>query len=313
MAMESDALCREYGLSVIEKPTGGKSKHYSEWQAERNGHTTWRGMVKSDVDAAIRQSMTERQFFDNLLKIGYEIKGGKDISVRPPGKERFVRLHRNFGEDYTMAAINRRILTQASPQRVKPEPNKLPPKRVQYRGTTRRPPRIVGFRALYVRYCHMLNGRPQWQILQQPAQRPLTDRQVNIIFRDDIRKMRQIGNEMKLLGVNRIDSAGQLASLKEDRTRQIAELNLKRQQLRNTVRREKDDPAVIITLKAEITGLSKQLGVLCREVKLCDNIETRTAAMREKIRLAAVIRAQNPSDKQQGKELNANDQRRGRR
>lgn len=45
--------------------------------------------------------MTERQFFDNLRKRGYEVKVGKDISVRPPGKERFVRLERNFGEDYS--------------------------------------------------------------------------------------------------------------------------------------------------------------------------------------------------------------------
>ena len=46
--------------------------------------------------------MTERQFFDNLHRTGYEVKVGKDISVRPPGKDRFVRLARNFGEGYTL-------------------------------------------------------------------------------------------------------------------------------------------------------------------------------------------------------------------
>jgi hypothetical protein len=76
MQKTSDALCREYGLSVIEKPKRGKSKQYAEYNAEQKGHPTWRGMVKSDVDAAIRQSMTERQFFDNLRKMGYEIKVG---------------------------------------------------------------------------------------------------------------------------------------------------------------------------------------------------------------------------------------------
>jgi len=96
MQQESDALCREYGLSVIEEPQNGKSKHYAEWKAEQDGRQTWRGMIKSDVDTAIRQSMTEHQFFDNLRKMGYEIKIGKDISVKPPGKERFVRLYRNF-------------------------------------------------------------------------------------------------------------------------------------------------------------------------------------------------------------------------
>lgn len=109
----SDALCREYGLSVIEHPQPGKGKHYGEWRAEQEQRPTWRGIVRSDVDEVICQSMTERQFFDNLHRKGYEVKVGKDISVRPPGKERFVRLARNFGEDYTMESIRRRILEQS--------------------------------------------------------------------------------------------------------------------------------------------------------------------------------------------------------
>lgn len=35
MQRESDRLCREYGLSVIENPQRGKSKHYGEWRAEQ--------------------------------------------------------------------------------------------------------------------------------------------------------------------------------------------------------------------------------------------------------------------------------------
>lgn len=96
MQAVSDALCREYGLSVIENPQPGKGKHYGEWRAEQEQRPTWRGIVRSDVDAVIRQSMTERQFFENLHRKGYEVKVGKDISVRPPGKERFVRLARNL-------------------------------------------------------------------------------------------------------------------------------------------------------------------------------------------------------------------------
>lgn len=63
MQKESDRLCREYGLSVIENPQRGKSKHYGEWRAEQEGRPTWRGLIKNDVDTAIRRSMTERQFF----------------------------------------------------------------------------------------------------------------------------------------------------------------------------------------------------------------------------------------------------------
>ena len=34
MQTTSDALCREYGLSVIEEPHRGKGKHYGEWRAD---------------------------------------------------------------------------------------------------------------------------------------------------------------------------------------------------------------------------------------------------------------------------------------
>ena len=113
MRSMSDGLCREYGLSVIQNPQPGKSKQYGEWKAEQEERPTWRGLIRGDIDEVIRQSMTERQFFENLHKKGYEVHVGKDISVRPPGKPRFVRLARNFGEDYTLEGIRRRILEQS--------------------------------------------------------------------------------------------------------------------------------------------------------------------------------------------------------
>ena len=69
MQRESDRLCREYGLSVIENPQRGKSKHYGEWRAEQEGRPTYLSLIKADVDAAIRQSMTERQFFYHLRQM----------------------------------------------------------------------------------------------------------------------------------------------------------------------------------------------------------------------------------------------------
>ena len=108
MRTVSDELCREYGLSVVEKPQLGKSKHYGEWRAEQEQRPTWRGLIRSEIDELIRESVSEKQFYYLLRQKGYAVKFGKDISVRPPGKERFVRLARNFG-----AGIHRRWDTAA--------------------------------------------------------------------------------------------------------------------------------------------------------------------------------------------------------
>ena len=79
----------------------------------------------------------------------------KDISVRPPGKERFVRLARNFGEGYTLDGIRRRILEQPRAVRPLPEPA---PKAKYYRvsGNWQSRKKVTGVRALYFHYCYLL-------------------------------------------------------------------------------------------------------------------------------------------------------------
>lgn len=143
MQRESDRLCREYGLSVIENPQRGKSKHYGEWRAEQEGRPTYLSLIKADVDAAIRQSMTERQFFYHLRQMGYEVKVGKDITVRPYDRPHGRKLARNFGEAYSLENIRRRILAQSRPQREqKPEP-----KQCRLHGDLKQAKKATGFRA----------------------------------------------------------------------------------------------------------------------------------------------------------------------
>jgi hypothetical protein len=108
----SDKICEQHGLSVIRDPPkdGRSSRSHSEWQAEQEGKSTWRGLVKQDVDAAITQSAVWSQFLTGLKEKGYEVKTGvKHIAVRPPGKERFIRL-RSLGDDYTEESIRKRLL-----------------------------------------------------------------------------------------------------------------------------------------------------------------------------------------------------------
>jgi hypothetical protein len=276
MQQESDALCREYGLSVIDEPQRGKSKHYSEWQAEHNGHPTWRGMVKSDVDMAIRRSMTERQFFDNLRKLGYEIKIGKDISVRPPGKERFVRLQRNFGDDYAIERIRSRILAQDRPERAI-IPAESSRKQIRFMGTHHRVNCITGLRALYYYYLYRMG------IL--PKKREPNPKQIYFLFREDIRHMQEMTREIRLMAKHSIDTVEQLASHKQDAEEQIKELSGTRQHLRNQIRSIRDEDK-LAAARAEVSALSARISELCREVKSCENIESRSLEMSDKIRSA---------------------------
>ena len=114
MRKTSDRICKEFGLSVIENPKRGKAKHYGEWKAEQDGRPTWRGIIKADVDEAISKALTDKQFFYLLRQKGYSIKQGKDITVRPQGKERGMKLARNLGDEYTYNAICKKIIANTA-------------------------------------------------------------------------------------------------------------------------------------------------------------------------------------------------------
>ena len=295
MREASDALCREYGLSVIDQPELGRSKQYGEWRAEQENRPTWRGMIRTEIDEAIRQSMTERQFFENLRKRGYEIKVGTDISVRPPGKPRFVRLKRNFGEDYTLENIRRRILAQQRPKRPLPEPERKT-YHARLHGDFKSARKITGFRALYFHYCYLLGIFPK-----NPPKR---NKRLHFLLREDLAKMEAISEEVKLLVGNRIDTAEQLSSYKEGLESRIELLTADRKSLYRKQRTVsvKSDEEVLIKVKAQIADISKELALLRREVRLCEDIAIRSGVIREK------IKAIREDEQSQGKENKRNEQ-----
>ena len=277
MQAVSDALCREYRLSVIENPQYGKAKQYGEWRAEQEQRPTWRGLIRADIDEAIRQSMTERQFFDNLRKKGYAVKIGKDISVRPPGKERFVRLMRNFGEDYSIEQIRRRILSQTRVEKKLPEPPRQVI-RVRLLGSLKTARKITGFRALYFHYCYLLGIFPK--------NKPKQNRRLHFLLREDLRKLDAITAETRLLVGHRIDTAEQLFSYQSEVKGRIAALTDERKQIYKLQRTAavKADPEKAAEIKDRISALSKELAALRREVSLCDDIVERSGVIKEKIK-----------------------------
>ena len=142
----SNAVSREYGLSVIEPEGGGK--HYAEWKAEKTGRGTISGLVRQDIDAAIRESFTFESFLAALRRQGYTIKYGENVkhtAVTPPGGKRAFRLD-SLGEGYTEADIRSRLAAVRSGEApAQPDPPPMIPKRYRVRkGSIRRLEQIRG-------------------------------------------------------------------------------------------------------------------------------------------------------------------------
>lgn len=244
----SDELCQKYGLSIIESSRADAvSKPYAEWLAEQNGKPTWRTAIRQDVDDAIRQSLTWRQFVAALQDKGYELRFNRKYPVlRPPGKERFVRF-KTLGKRYTPEAIQTRILY---PQFNRCFMENSP--RVQYGRlhSGKKPSRkLTGLRALYYRYLYELGALPR-----KPSRSSYAVRQ-------DAYKLDQRIRQMEFLSKNNINTLAQLETHRQALQTEIRQLLTKRKQLPKT-----DD------VQSQRESVNTALKQLRQEERLCRKI-----------------------------------------
>ncbi len=270
----SDRMCMAYGLSVVENPESGRTRHYAEWKAENGGQRTWRSAIKEDVDQAVMVSMSFQAFIRSLKEKGYEVvTSGKYMKVRSQGKERFVRLY-TLGDKYTEEAIKQRILRHRMPER---PPKPTPPivKRVKVRGDFKLC-RVTwkGLRALYFYYLYKLR-----EAQRQPSG------QAPFILREDLRLMDAISEQAKFLHRNRIDTDEQLNSFRKDTEHQIYTLIEERNTLSNAKRQSSILEEHSTMIDKQINDLSTQLKSLRKDIKLCNAILEWTVMLSEKERL----------------------------
>ena len=244
----SDELCRKYKLSVIDTENSKHvAKPYVEWLAEKNGQPTWRTAIRQDVDEAIQQSLTWRQFLNALERNGYEVRMGRKYPVlRPSGKERFVRF-KTLGKRYTPEAIQTRILY---PQNYRPYVEKAPSVQHGRLHSGKKPHRkLTGLRALYYRYLYELGALPR------------KPRRPSYVVRQDAYKLDQRIRQMEFLSRNNIDTLTQLETHRQALQTEIGQLLTKRKQLPKTDEVQSQHESVNTALKQ-----LRQEERLCRKI-----------------------------------------------
>ena len=243
----SDELCRKYKLSVIDTENSNHvAKPYAEWLAEKNGQPTWRTAIRQDVDDAIQQSLTWRQFLNALERKGYEVRMGRKYPVlRPPGKERFARF-KTLGKRYTPEAIQTRILYPQSYHPYVENPPTIQHGRLRS-GKPRR--KLTGLRALYYRYLYELGALPR-----KPSRSSYAVRQ-------DAYKLDQRIRQMEFLSRNNIDTLTQLETHRQALQTEIGQLLTKRKQLPKTDEVQSQHESVNTALKQ-----LRQEERLCRKI-----------------------------------------------
>ena len=259
----SNAVSREHGLSVIEPKS--KGKHYAQWNAEKQGKPTVRGLVRRDIDAALASAVSMQTFFAALEKQGYAVKRGprvKHTAIRPPGAERFIRLD-SLGVGYTEAELKARIGSE------KHLPSSPAPVAKRYR-VKRKPmdyTRPKGLRRLYLHYLYLLapprRCKPQF---------------IPFAVKAEVRRLNQYKRQYALLQKYRIENESQLPLLADALQAEIDSLVFARRELYRRKRRGED-------MSKEISQINLALRPLRRELRCCRQTAERIPQMQEQLPL----------------------------
>ena len=271
----SDELCRKYKLSVIDTENSNHvAKPYAEWLAEKNGQPTWRTAIRQDVDEAIQQSLTWRQFLGALEHKGYEVCMGRKYPVlRPPGKERFVRF-KTLGKRYTPEAIQTRILYPRSYRPYVENPPTI--KHGRLRSGKKPCRKLTGLRALYYRYLYELGALPR------------KPRRPSYAVRQDAYKLDQRIRQMEFLSKHNIDTLAQLETYRQALQTEIGQLLTKRKQLP-----QNDD------VQSQRESVNTALKQLRQEERLCRKIAEHSIEVQQHLTEARRDRAEQQKQEQE--------------
>jgi hypothetical protein len=326
MRVLSDQLCESHGLSTL--PTQSDDHRsamtHKEWQEQQEGRQTWRGLIRQDVDEVLAHSSTWSQFTAGLKEKGYEVKVNvKHVAVRPPGKERFIRL-RSLGDDYAEDALKERILKFNSREhnaeieidesiennnpRTVDIPNRPPiqlkqqtfntvSRRYSIRKQTCAIRKRKGPVPLYIRYMYQMGA------LRPRSSQP---RRAHFLLREDIRHLDRIIDGFKLLRGNNLNSFADLQDYKWLVKDRILHLLAERKNIHLQKSKAQNQESIVV-LADQASLITQQLKQARKELRLCDDIQTRSLEMTEKLKH---IQTEEHVKKQKDKEVPNHDQRR---
>lgn len=272
----ADRICEKYGIYYNPTPNRSKQSEYLTMK-EKAGMPTRYSIVKEAIDEAIAHSRSMAEFQYALKEMGYRYNlspSRKYWTVIPKGYDKPIRL-KNLGEDYTNARIEERIRENRSRIDIEPFQRQTYRPR-QYRLPTRKDKikKVGGIYGLYLHYCYRLGYLPKYK--------KQNNARLHYLLKEDLMKLDQITDEVRLLGKHHIVTAEQLFSYKASVEKKITTLTADRTHLRKKIRTKIDD-AELSKAKEEITSITEELRTLRKEVRLCDGIAERSKVMEKNL------------------------------
>ena len=267
MRKESDKLCREFGMSVVENPRNKRTNRYiALLHREQEGQYTVYSAIKNDIDIVIAASPKDFDEFAYLMEqLGYRLeRRGKDMRIIPNNGKQKPRRLRSLGEGYTEQDIEYRIKAQW-----------YNPQAYNYKIYKPRGKAPTSLHGLYVHYCFLLGIYPK----ERPQSTVACD-----YLKEDKMRVQKLSEEAAMMGKYGIENMEQLREHYQSASIKVEQKRKERRSLRNTLRRTAEGTEQEY-LKAQIKVISADIRKLQREQDLCQDITFRSAGIEEVVRL----------------------------
>ena len=237
----SDKLCREYGLTVIEKPTGKTPR--SIYFAEKRGEPTKYNVIRQAIDETVKICVNYVQFKKMMYKKGYIINDDynrKYPTIRSINDKKATRMYQ-LGEKYTPKNIADRVFNnpyyvqEKYYKFIKPRKTYKKNKVYMFNEKFKDISKITGLEALFLLLFHLLVLYPK----QQQCRQPLSPE-----MKREVRKMERYSNEIRLIAKEKLQTTDDVKSYISQTEKNIAEVTGIRQKYRNKLRNCENDELI---------------------------------------------------------------------
>ena len=205
----NDSICEKYNLSHLEEKATNSGTDYRYYLGKNN----YSKSAKRDIDIAINSSYSYKEFENTLESMGYKVSYRYEhLTIRHKNYKRNIRVDREFGEEYTISSIKRRI--------------KLPKKLLDenyyinyYHIKKKEKKKYHGLIGLYRYYCFLLKIYPSY-----PKKYKITYQ-----MRQDLNKLDELNKQTVFLAKYNLDTEEKFNNYYDELSQKIKSSNDKEQ------------------------------------------------------------------------------------
>lgn len=267
----NDAICKEHGLNVIDKPSG-KAMNYGEWNAEKNDGIYFRKIIRYDVDSVLSYARDPNQFVEGLEAMGYEVDLSKTHwTLKHPQAKRPMRFYKlskdgRYDKEHILNQLNTSLLNPMCPvsdfivsKEYIPEPNK---------------PKAKGIKAMYIKYCFMLG------IYRKPGSKQTY---ISPDIRKDLIYLEKITEQNTFLGKHNIETMDDVLVFQNTMNELVDTWMNQRRSIYNKIKRCRNSD-LKQQLENDKDTLTTKIAHGKKELRICKDIIAKVPDIEEKIK-----------------------------